>query len=73
MTDRIHNEAIAALNVLIEDASMRLRDVDCNSIEWQRFNVELETYGRVLDMMLQLSEKHSRGFQTVQLLAAVNN
>jgi hypothetical protein len=53
--------AIAAVNELIEGASMRLRDLNISSLEWQRFNAELEAYRRVLDVLLRLNEKRSGG------------
>jgi len=54
-----HNDAIAAVNGLIEGASMRLRGFNASSLEWQRFNAELEAYGHVLDVLVRLSEKWS--------------
>ena len=59
------NAAIAAVNELIEGASMRLRDLNTSSLEWQRFNAELEAYGRVLDVLLRLNEKQSDGVSTL--------
>jgi hypothetical protein len=55
------NAAIAAVNELMEGASMRLRDLNTSSLEWQRFNAELEAYRRVLDVLLRLNEKRSGG------------
>ena len=59
------NAAIAAVNELIEGASMRLRDLNTSSLEWQRFNAELEAYGRVLDVLLRLSEKQLGGVRAL--------
>ena len=66
---QMHNDAIAAVNELIEGASRRLRGLDLSSLEWQKFNAELEAYGRVLDVLLQLSEKESAGVQTAHPFA----
>jgi hypothetical protein len=59
------NAAIAAVNELIEGASMRLRDLNTSSLEWQRFNAELEAYRRVLDVFLRLNEKRPGGVRTL--------
>jgi hypothetical protein len=59
------NAAIAAVNELIEGASMRLRDLNTSSLEWQRFNAELEAYGRVLEVLLRLNEKRSGRVRTL--------
>jgi hypothetical protein len=66
------NAAIAAVNELIEGASMRLRGLHTNSIEWQRFNAELEAYGRVLDVLLALNEKRPARNQTAQQFITPN-
>jgi hypothetical protein len=59
---QIQNDVmIAAVNELIEGVSMRLRGLDLKSIEWQRFNAELEAYGRVMDVLQGLSEKQPAG------------
>lgn len=60
---QFHNDAIAAVNGLIEGASKRLRGFDATSLEWQRFNAELEAYGRVLDVLVRLNERWSAGAQ----------
>lgn len=67
-----HNDAIAAVNELIEGASMRLRGIDSTSLEWQRFNTELEAYGRVLDVLLRLNEKRPGGLRTVPWFVTAN-
>jgi hypothetical protein len=59
------NAAIAAVNELIEGASMHLRDLNTSSLEWQRFDAELEAYGRVLDVLLRLNEKQSGAIRTL--------
>jgi hypothetical protein len=59
------NAAIAAVNELIEGASMRLRDLNTSSLEWQRFNAELEAYRHVLDVLLRLNERRSGGVRTL--------
>ena len=50
------NAAIAAVTDLIAGAAMRQRGLPESSLEWQIFNAELEAYGRVLDVLLQLNE-----------------
>jgi hypothetical protein len=57
--------AIATVNELMEGASKRLGDPNTSSLEWQRFNAELEAYGRVLDILLRLNEKRSDGVRTL--------
>jgi hypothetical protein len=69
---QLHTDAIVAVNELIEAASMRLRGLHSSSLEWQRFNTELEAYGRVLDVLLQLNEKRSMGLQVVQPFVTTN-
>jgi hypothetical protein len=69
---QLHNDAIAVVNELIEGASMRLRGLDSSSLEWQRVDAELEAFGRVLDALLRLGEKHSAELQTVQQYATKN-
>jgi len=47
---QILNEALAAINRLIEGASLRQRGFDRGSAEWQTIAVELEAYGRTFDV-----------------------
>ncbi len=62
----LHNDALAAVNELIHGATMRMRGLDVSSPEWQRFNIELEAYGRVLDVLIRLSEKHASSNHSLQ-------
>jgi hypothetical protein len=68
----LHNDALAAVNELIQGTTMRMRGLDVNSPEWQRFNIELEAYGRVLDVLIRLSERHPVGHHSLQLLVTQN-
>jgi hypothetical protein len=66
------NAAVAAVNKLIEGASMRLRGLDTSSLEWQRSNAQLEAYGRVLDVLLRLNEERQARVQTAQSFITPN-
>jgi len=63
---QILNEALAAINRLIEGASLRQRGFDKDSGEWHTISVELEAYGRAFDVLLQLSEKRDPEFEMVE-------
>jgi len=69
---QLEDDAIAAVNNLIEGASMRLRGLDTSSVQYQHFNAELEAYGRVLDVLLHLNERQSARIRTIQQSAAKN-
>jgi len=52
---------------LIEGACWRQGGLDDDSAEWQSVNMELDAYGRALDVLLQFDEKRQEVAQVFVL------